>query len=73
MDAVVEELEHNHCDHHHVQNDYMGLRIAAIFIIGFGSMAGALFPVLARKSTWLHVPKPIFECVALLCLPHSGR
>ena len=40
-----------------------GLRIASVFIILVGSMAGALFPVLAKRSTWLHVPKPIFEFV----------
>ena len=40
-----------------------GLRIASVFIILVGSMAGALFPVLAKRSSWLHVPKPIFELV----------
>lgn len=39
------------------------LRIASIFIILIGSTSGALFPVLANRSTWLHIPKPIFECV----------
>ncbi|KAF9531709.1 ZIP-like iron-zinc transporter [Crepidotus variabilis] len=40
---------------------YMGLRVASIFIIMAGSTFGALFPVLARKSTWLHVPKSLFD------------
>ncbi|KAF9031366.1 ZIP-like iron-zinc transporter [Hymenopellis radicata] len=40
---------------------FLGLRVASIFIIGFGSTAGALFPVLSRRSKWLHVPKPVFD------------
>ena len=40
-----------------------GLRIASVFIILAGSMAGALFPVLAKRSSWLHVPKLVFEFV----------
>ena len=40
-----------------------GLRIASVFIILVGSMTGALFPVLAKRSSWLHVPKPMFEFV----------
>ncbi|EGN96717.1 hypothetical protein SERLA73DRAFT_140426 [Serpula lacrymans var. lacrymans S7.3] len=40
---------------------YSGLRIASVFIILVGSMFGALFPVLARRSRWLHVPQGIFE------------
>jgi hypothetical protein len=40
-----------------------GLRIASVFIILVGSTTGALFPVLAKRSSWLHVPKPIFEFV----------
>jgi len=38
-----------------------GLRIASVFIILVGSTTGALFPVLAKRSSWLHVPKPIFD------------
>ncbi|KAF5316001.1 hypothetical protein D9619_006333 [Psilocybe cf. subviscida] len=37
------------------------LRIAAIFVILIGSCLGALFPVVARRSSWLHVPKSIFD------------
>lgn len=40
---------------------YTGLRIASIFIILVGSGFGALFPVLARRSSWLHVPAPVYE------------
>ena len=40
-----------------------GLRIASVFIILVGSTSGALFPVLAKRSSWLHVPKPVFEFV----------
>jgi zinc transporter 1/2/3 len=43
----------------------LGLRIASIFIILCGSMLGALFPVAAKRSSWLHVSKSIFECVIL--------
>ena len=40
-----------------------GLRIASVFIVMIGSMMGALFPVLARRTRWLspHVPKGVFE------------
>ncbi|KJA28165.1 hypothetical protein HYPSUDRAFT_62552 [Hypholoma sublateritium FD-334 SS-4] len=37
------------------------LRILSIFVILIGSMSGALFPVLARRSSWLHVPKGVFD------------
>jgi len=37
------------------------LRIASVFIILTGSMSGALFPVLAKRTSWLHVPKAAFE------------
>lgn len=40
-----------------------GLRIASVFIILFGSMFGALFPVLSRRSRWLapRIPKSVYE------------
>ncbi|KFY20564.1 hypothetical protein V491_03619, partial [Pseudogymnoascus sp. VKM F-3775] len=44
-------------------NEYdgrMGLRISAIFVIGFGSMFGALFPVLAARSKRMRIPKSVF-------------
>lgn len=40
-----------------------GIRIASVFIILTTSMTGALFPVLAKRTTWLRVPKPVFEFV----------
>ncbi|TFK39931.1 ZIP-like iron-zinc transporter [Crucibulum laeve] len=39
----------------------MGLRIASIFVILIGSTGGAVFPVLAKRSKWLHVPKAVFD------------
>ncbi|KAK0467205.1 Zinc/iron permease [Desarmillaria tabescens] len=42
-------------------DSYFGLRVAAIFIILVGSSFGALFPVLARRSSWLHVPTAVFD------------
>lgn len=40
-----------------------GLRIASVFIILIGSMFGASFPVLARRSKWLspRVPQGVFD------------
>ncbi|KAI6103780.1 ZIP-like iron-zinc transporter [Pisolithus croceorrhizus] len=40
---------------------YTGLRIASVFVILVGSGFGALFPVLARRSSWLRVPEPVYE------------
>lgn len=40
---------------------YAQLRIASIFIILIGSTSGALFPVLANRTSWLHVPKAVFD------------
>ncbi|KAJ7183916.1 ZIP-like iron-zinc transporter [Mycena filopes] len=40
---------------------YLGLRVASVFIILVCATTGTLFPVLARRSTWLHVPKAVFE------------
>jgi zinc transporter 1/2/3 len=40
---------------------YAQLRIASIFIVLVGSMGGSLFPVLAKRTSWLHVPKAAFE------------
>jgi zinc transporter 1/2/3 len=47
-------------------DNFRGLRIASVFIILIGSTSGALFPVLAQRSSWLHVPKAIFEYVYFL-------
>lgn len=40
---------------------YFGLRVASVFIVMVGSMTGAFFPVLARKSSWLHVPNFVWD------------
>lgn len=42
-------------------DEHFHLRIAAIFIILVGSMFGALFPILAKRSKWLNLPKSVFE------------
>ncbi|KAF8967704.1 ZIP-like iron-zinc transporter [Flammula alnicola] len=39
----------------------LNLRVASIFVILVGSCSGALFPVLAKRSPWLHVPKSVFD------------
>ncbi|KZT55818.1 ZIP zinc/iron transport family [Calocera cornea HHB12733] len=40
---------------------WFSLRVGSVFIILATSMSGALFPVLARKTKWIHVPKEVFE------------
>ncbi|KAJ7148397.1 ZIP-like iron-zinc transporter [Mycena crocata] len=40
---------------------YLGLRVASVFIVLVCAMTGTLFPVLARRSKWLHVPKAVFD------------
>jgi solute carrier family 39 (zinc transporter), member 1/2/3 len=42
-------------------DELMGLRIASIFVILIGSSLGALFPILARRASWLKVPRSVFE------------
>ncbi|KIJ59235.1 hypothetical protein HYDPIDRAFT_170911 [Hydnomerulius pinastri MD-312] len=42
-------------------NTYTSLRIASVFIILVGSSFGALFPVLSRRTSWLRVPKGVFD------------
>ena len=41
----------------------MGLRIAAIFIILFASLSAAVFPILAKRTTVVRVPKSVYEHV----------
>ncbi|KAL3423386.1 ZIP zinc/iron transporter [Phlyctema vagabunda] len=44
-------------------NEYdgrIGIRISSIFVIGFGSLMGALLPVLAARNTRMHVPPVAF-------------
>lgn len=40
---------------------YFRFRVASVFIILVGSVFGALFPVLAGRSSWLHVHKAVFD------------
>jgi len=40
---------------------HFGLRVGSIFIILIGSTFGALFPVLAKNSSWIRVPKAVYE------------
>ncbi|KZT11302.1 ZIP-like iron-zinc transporter [Laetiporus sulphureus 93-53] len=44
-------------------DSYTGLRIASVFIVMATSMFGALFPVVSRKTGWLHVriPTAVFQ------------
>ncbi|KAH0583311.1 hypothetical protein H2248_011179 [Termitomyces sp. 'cryptogamus'] len=51
-DCVLGEVPENHL---------LGLRIGSVFIILATSTAGALFPVLARRTSWLNVPKAIYD------------
>jgi len=46
-------------------DDFLGLRIASVFIILIGSLAGALFPIVAKRSTMIKIPQILFEYVAL--------
>ncbi|KAJ8694704.1 hypothetical protein PTI98_007356 [Pleurotus ostreatus] len=57
-DPVADEIN---CGSGGGADTLFGLRVASIFIILVGSTAGALFPVLARRSSWLHVPKSMFD------------
>jgi len=46
----------------HDSNDtFFGIRVASVFVILLTGSFGALFPVLARKSSWLRVPKSVFD------------
>ncbi|KAF8889332.1 Zinc/iron permease [Infundibulicybe gibba] len=49
------------CTASSVAHSLFGLRVASIFIIMLGSTIGALFPILARRSSWLLVPKGVFD------------
>ncbi|KAJ7097268.1 ZIP-like iron-zinc transporter [Mycena belliarum] len=40
---------------------YFSLRIASVFVVLVCATSGTLFPVLARRSKWLHVPKSVFD------------
>ncbi|KAG6909352.1 hypothetical protein DXG01_000952 [Tephrocybe rancida] len=40
---------------------FRGLRIASIFIILIGSLMGATFPIVAKRSAFIQVPKSVFD------------
>jgi zinc transporter 1/2/3 len=40
---------------------FTGLRVASVFVILVCATGGTLFPILAKRSTWLHLPKSVFE------------
>ncbi|KAL9713459.1 hypothetical protein Ac2012v2_003069 [Leucoagaricus gongylophorus] len=50
-----------HCGSGGGADDLLGLRIASVFIILIGSLMGALFPVIAKHSSWIKIPKPLFD------------
>ena len=52
-------------------HSYTGLRVASIFIVLVGSGMGALFPVLARRSSWLRVPNCLFKSDFVLIILFS--
>jgi zinc transporter 1/2/3 len=54
---------HDECGPGGGSDTYFHLRIAAIFVILVGSMFGALFPVLAKRSSFITIPKSVFEYV----------
>lgn len=56
---MFDELDH--CSLLPAPENLIHLRVASIFIILVGSSSGALFPVLARRSSCLRVPKAVFE------------
>lgn len=57
----AEDAEELLCGEGGGSEDFLGLRIASIFIIMVGSMFGALFPIFAKRSQWLHVPTSVFD------------
>ncbi|KAG7443574.1 ZIP-like iron-zinc transporter [Guyanagaster necrorhizus] len=61
MHILAKDDEATNCGSGGGADSYFGLRVASIFIILVGSSSGALFPVLARRSTWLHVPTAVFD------------
>ncbi|KAJ7107718.1 ZIP-like iron-zinc transporter [Mycena epipterygia] len=42
-------------------NTFFGVRVASVFVILICGIGGTLFPVLAKRSTWLRVPPALFE------------
>lgn len=58
---MSEELDHCTTGPGAGGDSHFGLRVGSIFIIGVGSLGGALFPVLARRSKHLKVPPKVFD------------
>lgn len=49
-----------HCDGGNEYDGRLGVRISAIFVILFGSVMGAWFPVFAKRRQGLKVPETAF-------------
>ncbi|KAJ7278421.1 ZIP-like iron-zinc transporter [Mycena rebaudengoi] len=58
------DSEESECGSGGGSNSLLGLRVAAIFVIMAGSTAGTLFPILARRSTWLHIATAFIHLLA---------
>ncbi|CZR57101.1 probable ZRT2-Zinc transporter II [Phialocephala subalpina] len=48
------------CDNGNGFDGRLGLRISSVFVIGFGSMLGALLPIAAARTKRMHVPPVAF-------------
>ncbi|KAE8451568.1 hypothetical protein EG329_003641 [Mollisiaceae sp. DMI_Dod_QoI] len=48
------------CDSGNGFDGRLGLRISSVFVIGFGSMLGALLPIAAARTKRMHVPPVAF-------------
>ncbi|KAF8866788.1 Zinc/iron permease [Acephala macrosclerotiorum] len=48
------------CDNGNGYDGRLGLRISSVFVIGFGSMLGALLPIAAARTKRMHVPPVAF-------------
>lgn len=63
LPSVISSSIMSNCEQGGGTHSYIGLRVASIFIILVGSGMGALFPVLAKRSSWLRVPNCVFKSV----------
>lgn len=59
-DSFVPTTVEVDCDSGNGYDGRMGLRVSAIFVIGIGSMLGALLPIAAARTRRMHVPKLAF-------------